>query len=217
MKRRYIAGGVICLIALSYLFGWSPIFTVRSFVVHGAPTAQSQSDVADRSKINVGDKLARIDPRAVKAHLSGLTWIQSITVHRNWISRRVSLDLAVRRPIARINSRFLSSDGQTFDLPGGTTDQIPTVNATSQADALAGATFFTSLPAELRAKLLSMQVASEKFTLIINEKGRTLTVRWGDAHDVALKARVYNALVALPENAKISRIDLTAPHAPLVK
>ena len=31
------------------------------------------------------------------------------------------------------------------------------------------------------------------------------------------KVKVYKALLALPENKKISLLDLSAPHAPIVK
>jgi hypothetical protein len=32
-----------------------------------------------------------------------------------------------------------------------------------------------------------------------------------------LKAQVIDALLALPENKKVRRIDVSAPHAPIVK
>jgi len=35
--------------------------------------------------------------------------------------------------------------------------------------------------------------------------------------DVDLKVKVYQALIALPANKKVTFIDLSAPHAPIVK
>ena len=44
-----------------------------------------------------------------------------------------------------------------------------------------------------------------------------ITLVWGSNSDLNLKIKVYEALVALKENSKISLIDVSAPHAPIVK
>jgi hypothetical protein len=48
-------------------------------------------------------------------------------------------------------------------------------------------------------------------------ENRRLLVQWGSLDDLALKVNVYKLLLALPENKSIKRIDLSAPHAPIVK
>ena len=48
-------------------------------------------------------------------------------------------------------------------------------------------------------------------------KRQGLTLRFGAANDVDLKIKVFKALVALEENKNISTIDVSAPHAPIVK
>jgi hypothetical protein len=48
-------------------------------------------------------------------------------------------------------------------------------------------------------------------------ENRKLLVQWGSLEELALKVRVYKALLALPENKSINKIDLSAPHAPIVK
>jgi hypothetical protein len=53
--------------------------------------------------------------------------------------------------------------------------------------------------------------------LEVDIEGRNVEVRWGLATDNELKAKVYKALLAQPENAKLKRMDLSAPHAPIVK
>jgi hypothetical protein len=42
-------------------------------------------------------------------------------------------------------------------------------------------------------------------------------VQWGANEKSALKIEVINALIALEENKNIRRIDVSAPHAPIVK
>ncbi|CAB4842457.1 unannotated protein [freshwater metagenome] len=46
---------------------------------------------------------------------------------------------------------------------------------------------------------------------------KSIELLWGQEGETALKVKVYKALIAQPENSKIFRIDLTAPHAPIVK
>jgi hypothetical protein len=46
---------------------------------------------------------------------------------------------------------------------------------------------------------------------------RVIDVKWGINGENELKTRVYQAIIALPENKKVTRIDVSAPHAPLVK
>jgi hypothetical protein len=40
---------------------------------------------------------------------------------------------------------------------------------------------------------------------------------WGTNSDLNLKIKVYEALIALKENSKIVTVDVSAPHAPIVK
>ncbi|MEI9908175.1 MAG: hypothetical protein WDO06_10125 [Actinomycetota bacterium] len=46
---------------------------------------------------------------------------------------------------------------------------------------------------------------------------RTINIFWGDATSTKLKVRVFQSLIALPENVNISFMDLSAPHAPIVR
>jgi len=76
----------------------------------------------------------------------------------------------------------------------------------------------TSLPDEIRSNLKILKVRSTgAYVLEVDVEGRKVEVRWGLATDNELKAKVYKALLAQPENAKLKRMDLSAPHAPIVK
>jgi hypothetical protein len=59
--------------------------------------------------------------------------------------------------------------------------------------------------------------SANDFSMIVQEPERQITLRFGGADDVALKVKVFNALMALEENKKVSAIDVSAPHAPIVK
>jgi hypothetical protein len=47
--------------------------------------------------------------------------------------------------------------------------------------------------------------------------GREIRVLWGKNEKSELKIQVINSLIALEENKNIRRIDVSAPHAPIVK
>jgi hypothetical protein len=53
--------------------------------------------------------------------------------------------------------------------------------------------------------------------LVANKAGKNLEILWGSDSDNELKIKVYKALIALPENAAIKRVDVSAPRAPIVK
>jgi hypothetical protein len=51
----------------------------------------------------------------------------------------------------------------------------------------------------------------------MESEGKKIELRWGTNSENELKLKVYKALIALPENANIKRVDVSAPHAPIVK
>lgn len=217
MKRLLIACGVLLFGASVYLLGWSPFLTAQRIEVTGAPTPIAQSRVMELAGIDKGEQLARIDVRAVRAQLQPLTWIEGVDISRDWLSKKVTIAITPRTPIARINQRFLADDGATFELPGGFNGEIPTVSATSQSQAIAAAQLFTALPSDFRGKISQMKAQAGQYTIYLTERERTLEIRWGSDSQNALKLKVLNALRELPENSTISFIDLSAPHAPIVK
>ena len=217
MRRIVILGGSLIFCGLVYLLGWSPLLTAQQIEVVGAPTTAAQNRVEELAGITPGEQLARIDVRAVRAQLQPLLWIERIDIHRHWLSKKVTIAITTRTPIARINQQLLSEDGITFDLPGGYTGEIPTVSATSHNQALAAAQLFTSLPSDFRSTISEMRARGPQFTIFVTEQSRKIEIRWGSDSQNALKLRVFSALLAQPENRKITFVDLSAPHAPIVK
>ena len=96
-KREFILGFALLLIAtLAFLFGWTNIFTVKEVSVTGSPNSQITKQVLEIADIKTGEKLARIEPRAISSNLAlaGIDWIESVKISRNWISRAVTINLA---------------------------------------------------------------------------------------------------------------------------
>ena len=212
MKRKLIALAAIAVLAGStYLLGYSSFFTVSSIEVTG-------SDRFVSTGITKGEKLARVEPRAIATKLERLDWIQSAQVSRNWINGKVVIEITQRTPIAIFKNQVIDSSGSSFVPQGATPVGLVEIQARGIEEATKAVKFFTELPEELKSSLSVVKVrATGALVFIVENKGKNLEVRWGSNSENELKLKVYNALIALPENADIKRVDVSAPHAPIVK
>ena len=212
MKRKLIAVSVIALLAGStYILGYSSFFTVSSVEVIG-------SNRAINTGITTGQKLARVEPRTVASRLELLDWVESVDISRNWINGKVIVQLNQRTPIATFQNQVIDSTGASFVPQGGKPQGLIEIQAGKIEDATKAVNFFTQLPEELKSTLTVVKVRSSgAFVLITENNGKKLEIRWGTDSENELKLKVYKALIALPENAEIKRVDVSAPHAPIVK
>jgi cell division septal protein FtsQ len=212
MKRKLIGvSAVVALAAATYILGYSSFFTVSSVEVIG-------SSKPINSGIEKGQKLARVEPRAVAARLETLDWVKSAQISRNWINGKVVVELIPRTPIATFKNQVIDSSGASFIPQGERPSGLIDIQAGSIEDATKAVDFLVELPQELNSTLTVVKVRSTgALVLIMENNGKKLELRWGTDSDNELKLKVYKALIALPENAQIKRVDVSAPHAPIVK
>jgi cell division protein FtsQ len=211
-NRRLIALGTAIIVGLAaYALGWSTLFTVSSVEVKGTDQFLPQN-------VKVGEKLARVEPRAVAAAYESFAFVQDAQVSRNWISGKVTISITTRTPVAIFNNQAIDDSGKAFVVKGNLPPALPQIQAGNIEIAIAAVDFMTSLPDEIRSGLKILKVRSTgAYVLEVDVEGRKVEVRWGFSTDNELKAKVYKALLAQPENAKLKRMDLSAPHAPIVK
>ena len=210
-RRLLLFVSTVVLAAVTYILGWSSLFTVSSIEITGSSTQIS-------SGIVVGQKLARVEPRAVAARFEKLDWVANAQVSRNWINGTVTINLKARRPVAIYKNTVIDSTGKSFVLRGSPTTNLVQIQAGDLAAAIRAVTFFTALPSDLKSTLTVVKVrGTGALVLVVNNAGKNLEIRWGNDGDNELKTKVYKALIALPENAAIKRVDVSAPHAPIVK
>jgi cell division septal protein FtsQ len=210
-QRLFIALGILIFATAGYILGWSSLFTVSSVEIKGSTTLMS-------STIVPGEKLARVEPRTVAAEFEKNLWVKRADVSRNWISGKVTITLSKRIPIALYNNQAIDADGVSFPTPTDSVTGLPRILAPTTESAVEAAAFFMALPAEIATSVVLVKVGSTKaYVLEIVDGRRSIELLWGQEGESALKVKVYMALIAQPENSKISRIDLTAPHAPIVK
>jgi cell division septal protein FtsQ len=211
-KKPLIALATAIIVGLaSYALGWSTLFTVSSVEIKGTDQFLPQN-------VKVGEKLARVEPRAVASTYENFAFVQDAQVSRNWISGKVTISITTRTPVAIFNNQAIDASGKAFMVKGALPAALPQIQAGNIEIAVTAVEFMTSLPDEIRSDLKILKVRSTgAYVLEVDVEGRKVEVRWGLATDNELKARVYKALLAQPENAKLKRMDLSAPHAPIVK
>jgi len=211
-NKRLLALATAIIVGLaSYALGWSTLFTVSSVEIKGTDQFLPQS-------VKVGEKLARVEPRAVASTYENFAFVQDAQVSRNWISGKVTISITTRTPVAIFNNQAIDDSGKAFVVKGNLPAALPQIQASNVEIAVTAVEFMTSLPDEIRSNLKILKVRSTgAYVMDVDVEGRKVEVRWGFATDNELKAKVYKALLAQPENAKLKRMDLSAPHAPIVK
>jgi cell division septal protein FtsQ len=212
MKRKLIALSAVAVLAgATYVLGYSTLFTVSSVEVIG-------SNKPITTGITKGERLARVEPRAISTKIEMLDWVKSADVSRNWINGKVVISLTPRTPIAIYKDQVIDSSGSSFVPQGEPPQGLIEIHAASIEDAAKAVAFFTELPEELNSSLTVVKVrATGALVLLVENNGKKVELRWGTDSDNELKTKVYKALIALPENADIKRVDVSAPHAPIVK
>jgi len=207
----------------SYLLGWSSVLTVKQIEISGAPTLTSEKEIAKSLDLSTGDKLARVDSRALSNRLKANSWVESADIARNWFNGKVTVEIYPRVPVALYTEPgkpqvALDASGEIFNLPGELPSGLPSVSATSVASGLIAIEVFTEMPKEF-SDGIDRLTAGSPTNLVIDGKfnSRTLQIIWGDGKDTLLKIKVISALLDLPENKSIRLIDVTAPNAPIVK
>jgi len=208
---------LIVISSLTYLLGWSSVFTVKRVEYSGITNPLQISAVEKKVGNLNGTKLARIEPRQISKSITSLSWAAEADVSRNWFSSSVTISVKPREPIGAFAGRYIDASGAVFD-PVGVPVEVPQLSAPTPEIGLSAATLFASLPQEFRQNITSMSARSaDDFSMVIGASNRTLTLRFGNAKEVDLKIKVFKALIERKENKNISTVDVSAPHAPIVK
>ena len=213
MKRHRlsIAITIVIFVTAAYVLGWSSLLTVSSIEISGTKTVVT-------TEVKVGERLARIEPRKIAAELERIRWIKSVEVSRDWIGGKVSIFIIARTPIAIFNDQAIDEDGISFPLLNQNIQGLPRIQAPDIATAVATAHFYNSLPQDFAQSISILRSHSgDSYSFEIGVGQKSIEVFWGQNEENSLKVRVYKALIARPENLNVKRIELSAPHAPIVK
>ena len=220
-KKELLIGIIVFLIStLAYILGWTNIFTVQDISVKGSPTNEITAQVLQISDIQRGEKLARVEPRKISNNLAlaGINWIESVDISRNWLTRKVAINLKARTPIAISGDKYLDKAGVIFTSPIVVSKDLVTIDASNFAARVAAVQFLQKLPQDFAKRIASIsttgQSKSRSYEIALKNG---LSISWGSDRDITLKIKIFKAILALPENKKITTMDLTDPTKPSVK
>ena len=213
MKKRFtfIALPILLLAGSAYILGYSTVFTVSNVEIIGIKSAINPG-------VSKGEKLARIQPRVIATKFENLAWVKNAEVSRNWLNGKVTIRIIERTPIAIYNGKAFDIEGKTFDLQGSGTSKLVQIQASDSKSALEAVDLLTVLDSQIKQSLRTVTVQKTgSLDLLLAQDSGTLEIKWGLNSENELKTRVYEEIIALPENNRVTRIDLSAPHAPIVK
>jgi cell division protein FtsQ len=234
LRRLFILLLAITLISgSSYLLGWSSVFTVSKITVEGT---SSRAEIfrklsSDSIELAVGSKLARIETRAIKRSIGMLEWIDEVNVSRDWFDKSINISVREKKAVAKA---ITTKNGLiNFDVSGeifkpisasqqSIQERLPLVitEGNDSAQLASVASLLAQMPtqmADLILNLKSISVANSGYIQMetkVNEL--PLRIDWGLVSDIDLKIEVLNALLKLPENKRIKRVDLSQPELPIV-
>ena len=219
-RRKTLAVILLLIVTVAYLLGWSSLFTVKQIRVIGAPST-IQSQLIGES-IHSGEKMARIETRAISNSLRKYTWLDHARIDRNWVKGLITIHVWTRTPIAAYQTHLMDSNGVLFDLPSDQISHLPRITTSNISSAKFALDLLLKLPIDFRSDVMAVGVEGTRSAILVMKRStqsppRIVSVIWGDSTDTKLKIRVFNALLALPENVIVSTINVSAPHAPIVK
>ena len=213
---------LVLVVLFAYVLGWSKLLVVKKIDLAANGNEVAISQIIEPTDIHIGLPLARVNVSKINRDLSSLTWIKQLKVNRHWATGNVSIVVTPRIPVARYevngNINYFDSEGITFTAPSATTDlPLITFSSEGQASKQAVAEFLAQIPADFLAGMSELRVLSpESIKMATSLPGYvSLEVSWGSPTELPLKVNVLRHLLALGDNSKVIRVDLTNPSQPV--
>lgn len=219
---------VVALLMLAVFF--SPLLALKTITVDGAKLASADQVQSALASLK-GKPLPRIDQSEVQKLLTGLVQVQSVTVEARPPSTLL-VHLVERIPVAVLKNgeQYVLVDPQGIQL-GTVADaaaaQLPLIDGGTgvigQATFSAITAVLAALPTEVRAQMASASASSPDAVELTLVDGKKVT--WGDASQMALKAKVLQTMLKNPPQAEpgkpalapIKFYDVSAPKHPVTR
>ena len=203
-------GGVVLAALLSWAILFSPLLTVRSVRVLGAPAGDAVTIIA-AADVPPGVTLIHVDIKGIEQRVAVVPRVATVTVRRDWPAALVIV-VTERAAIGVVasGSRFqeIDSGGVVFGIPGPRPAGLVLVSATGAArQAVAAA--LAELPLAIYSRVDSaLATTGDDVTFKLRS---AQTIVWGSADNGPAKSTV---LVALMARVKAHHYDVSAPELP---
>ena len=218
--RRLVLGAaaVVALAAVAiWLVAFSSVFGVGTVEVAGVRTLTAEQ-VRQAAHIADGTPLLRLDRAAVEHRVERLPSVAHASVRTSFPST-VVITVQERVAVGYLTSgsafRLVDATGDAYESVRARPAHLPEFlvagGAKEHATAAAVATVAAALPADLRAKVVSVQALDPTSVTLLLDDQRL--VRWGSPDRSAEKAKILPTLL----QTGASQIDLTDPDLPYTR
>jgi cell division protein FtsQ len=236
LTSRVLTGlgvGAIGLLGIGLVF--SPLFSLHRIDIRRAGSAATRIRTAAR--LTAGEPLVALDIEAIQRRVAALPEVLAAKVERKW-PRGVRITVATRTPVAALSHAgriaLVASDGTVLrDFGPGVdvvdddgifyrpiaTDAIAPVGETVTGASKRVSDLVSALDPDLRDRVMSVTVSGDDLNASFSAAGKVgyLSVRFGDEHELNIKAHALGALLAAGSATNVAGIDLTVPDAPVLR
>ncbi|WP_392425798.1 cell division protein FtsQ/DivIB [Barrientosiimonas humi] len=219
-RRLLLAGVAVLVVALVWLVVFSPVLTVRTVQVTGAPAALTDRVRAVADDV-VGTPVVRADTSAVQRRVAKIDGVRAVRVDRSF-PRGLRVTVTPRTPVLVIEQagtrRLVDTEGVAYARGAKAPRGLPVVKVAGEEppgrpELSSLATVLSALPAQERARVSGLQLSSAGQ---VSFRLGDLAVSWGDATGSSAKARDLAALRPTIEDEGATSIDLSAPGRPVL-
>lgn len=216
---------ILLLGLLGYFLGWSKVLEIKSIEISAQGNESLVTPIIIPKDVHIGLPMARVSSQRISHDLAAMTWISNIKIERRWLAHDVRITISAHLPIAQYfdsagSTKYFDSAGYSFVSPHPPSG-LPVISFGQPDDSsrAAVASFLSETPSDITARLISLGVDSaEGIVLTTALPGFSqLEIHWGTNTNIALKVKVLRQLLGLPENRKITTVDLSNPMTPVVK
>ena len=212
---------------LAYILGWSPLLSIKSIEITAGGFESVVTKLVIPNQAHIGLPLARVNLGRISRDVLHQSWVRKITIRRHWLAKDLTIAVTPRTPIAQFQEKdgpieYFDNSGVAFSLPPKikvpSVMPVVTFNSSTQVTRSAAAHFLASTSHLLIDGMTALRVDSGgKITLATKIRGHSpLVITWGNGEDGGVKTQVIQRLLALPENKKILRVDVSDPASPIV-
>jgi cell division protein FtsQ len=200
-NRRWplLAGGVVLVLAATWLVGFSSVLGVRTVTVSGEYRV-SEAQITAAAGIRHGTPLVRLDTGAIRTRIAALPAVGSVSVSTSYPST-VHIRVTERAAVGYLQDAdgvvLVDAENVRFASQPHAPRGLPELDVTGdQVRSAAAATVAAALPADFAGVVARIAVPTTQTITLTLTDGRV--VLWGGTDRSAEKAKLVPVLVHQP-------------------
>lgn len=228
LLRRRMIGGLVTAVVVAGV-GWGLLFSGLLALDADQVTLTGEGSVVDPAAVQAvvaaheGTPLPRLDTVALRRELLDVPGVRAVEISRTW-PHGLHLAVVSREPVAavpRAGGGFTLLDaeavpvGRVTEPPAGLPVIVAPGEDPGSRAVLAVLSVLHGLPDDLLVQVTGASAGSQDTVRLDLADGAR--VEWGSADEIALKARVLQALRTAEASSGAAVYDVSAPTMPITR